>query len=60
MRPEADLKNHVPIAEFKSRARAWVAKWYQVVLTVDDQDCGLTGCSVGQPIKIPNHLYMVE
>ena len=60
MRPELDAAAHIPIAEFKSRARAWISRWYTIVMTIGDQECDLTGCSVGQPIKIPNYLYFCQ
>jgi len=60
MRPELDAQNHVPIAEYKSRARAWISRWYTIIMTVGCQECDLTGCSVGQPIKLPNNLYIIE
>jgi len=60
MMPDVDAKNHVPIAEYKSRTRAWISKWYTIIMTVGDQECDVTGCSVGKAIKLPNHLYILE
>lgn len=60
MRPNLDAAAHIPIAEYKSRVRAWISRWYTIIMTFGDQECDLTGCSVGQPFKLPNYMYCCQ